>query len=65
MASTREGAANTNLPVPNQDWSWRTVPQSANDAQGGVTGPFYQKNRVLDGDAFWLRVVLQDGRKSW
>ncbi|GAA2148991.1 NucA/NucB deoxyribonuclease domain-containing protein [Actinomadura napierensis] len=65
MASTREGAANPEPPVDGQDWSWRTVPRAANDSQGGLTGDFYNKNRVLDGDAFWLRAILNDGRASW
>jgi hypothetical protein len=63
LASTREGAAyKSDGP---QDWSWRTVSVTANNSQGGLTGTFYNQNRILDGDPFWVQAVLNDGRRSW
>jgi hypothetical protein len=50
FASTEEGAAN------NPDFSWRWVHARQNSVAGGLLGAFYAKNRVLDHDAFWVRV---------
>ncbi|MFI0366640.1 NucA/NucB deoxyribonuclease domain-containing protein [Actinomadura sp. 1N219] len=61
LATTYQGAAQ----VPPNDWSARTVPDSANSSQGAITGAFYRTERMLDGDAFWVRVILKDGRASW
>lgn len=59
LASTYEGAAFQS------DFSAVPVPASANSSQGGLTGAFYTSNRVVDGDAFYVRAILPDGTASW
>ncbi|GAB6898385.1 NucA/NucB deoxyribonuclease domain-containing protein [Kineosporia succinea] len=51
FASTRQGAAN----VPTSEWGWAYVPAGENIRQGGLVNKFYSKNRILRGDAFWVR----------
>lgn len=46
-------------------WSAIAVPVSANSSQGGLTGAFYNSNRVIDDDPFYVNVVLQSGAVSW
>ncbi len=55
FASTEEGAARPGA-LLGVDFSVREVPLSQNRSQGGVLGRFYRRNRVLDGDSFWVRV---------
>jgi hypothetical protein len=50
--STREGG--TALSKKNRGWAW--VPASEQNAQGGYIIGFYNANRVLNGDAFWVEV---------
>jgi hypothetical protein len=52
FASTYEGASLTQKP----DWGTATVPVAQQSAQGGYISSFYQSQRVLDGDAFWVVV---------
>ncbi|REF00295.1 NucA/NucB deoxyribonuclease domain-containing protein [Thermomonospora umbrina] len=52
LAHTLEGG--TNLPAAERGITW--VPLSENHAQGGRFNAFLVKNRVLDGDAFWVAV---------
>jgi hypothetical protein len=59
MASTFEGAAF------NSDYSIRIVPKSANDSQGGLTGTFYNNNRVISDDDFLVDPILPNGTPSW
>jgi hypothetical protein len=61
MASTYQGASRS---APG-DWSAVTVPDSANDSQGGVMSVFYQHDRVLDGDFYYVLAVRADGSQSW
>ncbi|WP_425548992.1 NucA/NucB deoxyribonuclease domain-containing protein [Actinomadura meridiana] len=61
MASTYQGASR----VPATDWHAKTVLAQSNNSQGGITGAFYRANRILDGDSFWVRAILPDGRSSW
>lgn len=66
MASTKEGAAyRPQEPGIPQDWSWRQVPEEANDSQGATMGNFYRNNRVIHGDAYWVRAITANGDKSW
>lgn len=61
LASSQQGAASqTNAP-----FSTRGVPPEANSSQGGILSNFYQNNRVIDGDAFFVRAILPDGTPSW
>jgi hypothetical protein len=57
--STYQGAAFQSV------WSAVPVPISANSSQGGLTGAFYNSNRVIDDDPFYVNVVLQNGAVSW
>ncbi|HEX3516111.1 MAG TPA: NucA/NucB deoxyribonuclease domain-containing protein [Trebonia sp.] len=59
MASTYQGAYHQSV------WSAFAVPISANSSQGGLTGAFYNSNRVIDDDPFYVNVVLQSGAVSW
>ncbi|MBV9449116.1 MAG: hypothetical protein JO345_24780 [Streptosporangiaceae bacterium] len=52
FATTLEGASRTQKP----DWGTAIVPPSEQSAQGGYISSFYQANRILDGDAFWVAV---------
>lgn len=53
FASTYEGAAE------NSDYSCRMVPKTQNTDEGrDIRLPFYKDNRVLDGDLFWVHVIL-------
>ncbi|WP_242888203.1 NucA/NucB deoxyribonuclease domain-containing protein [Actinomadura litoris] len=66
MASAKEGAAyRPQEPGIPQDWSWRQVPDTANDSQGATMGNFYRNNRIIHEDAYWVRAILSDGTKSW
>jgi hypothetical protein len=47
------------------DSSARGVPSQANQSQGGTTSRFYDTNRLIHGDDFWVRAILPDGRRSW
>lgn len=61
MASTYQGASRS----AREDWSAVTVPDSANDSQGGVMSVFYQHDRVLGGDFYYVLAVRADGSQSW
>ncbi len=52
FASTYEGASQTTKP----DWGTAMVPVAQQNSQGGLISSFYQAQRVLDGDAFWVSV---------
>lgn len=52
FASTSQGASQTQKP----DWNSVWAPVSEQNAQGGYISSFYQTNRVLSGDAFWVQV---------
>lgn len=43
----------------------QAVPVSANSSQGGITGQFYNGNRVTDGDSFWVKAIDENGTASW
>jgi hypothetical protein len=61
MASTHQGASVS----PVGDWSAVTVPDSANNAQGGVLSQFNRLNRVVENDPFFVLAVRADGSTSW
>jgi hypothetical protein len=50
--STEEGG--TKLSKENRSWTW--VPTHQQDSQGGILRKFYYENRVLNKDAFWVKV---------
>jgi hypothetical protein len=52
FATTMEGASQTAKP----DWGTALVPPAQQNSQGGYISSFYQSNRILDGDAFWVVV---------
>jgi hypothetical protein len=52
FASTREGGNG----VPANSRGRAFVPATEQSKQGGFISTFYQGNRVLNGDAFWVRV---------
>lgn len=52
FASTAQGAATSQKP----DWGSVWAPNSEQNSQGGFISSFYQANRVLNGDAFWVQV---------
>ncbi|MER7792795.1 hypothetical protein [Streptomyces sp. NPDC097640] len=52
FAGTREGG--TSLPANSRGIAW--VRDHEQDRQGGRTGTFRKKQRVLDGDALWVEV---------
>ncbi len=58
MASTYQGAAFQ------PSFSAVAVPSGANSSQGGTLSSFYSSNRMLDGDAYWVQVILKTG-PSW
>ena len=51
FASTREGGSA--LPASSRGWAW--VPAAEQRSQGGLINAFYNANRVLNGDAFWVQ----------
>jgi hypothetical protein len=51
FASTEEGG--TKLPEKDRSWAW--VPKGQQDSQGGLLSSFYSANRILNGDAFWVK----------
>lgn len=59
MASTYEGAAF------NPDFTTAVVPVDSQNSQGGITSTFYQDNRVIDGDPFYVLAYLMNGSPSW
>lgn len=61
LASSHEGCAF----IAPADCSAVTVPNTANQSQGGLTSTFYSSNRVVEGDPFWVKAVLADGSTSW
>lgn len=61
MASTLEGASHSAV----GDWSAVTVPDAANRAQGGTLNTFYQYDRVIENDPFYVLAVKEDGTPSW
>ncbi|WP_166462634.1 NucA/NucB deoxyribonuclease domain-containing protein [Amycolatopsis acidicola] len=61
MATTYQGASRS---APG-DWSAVTVPDSANDSQGGVMSQFTRFDRVVDGDPYYVLAVRSDGSQSW
>jgi hypothetical protein len=61
FASTHEGAATCTW----CGYTTMNVPDISNRAQGGALSTFIQQNRVLDGDAYYVRPTLIDGRSSW
>jgi hypothetical protein len=52
FAKTWQGASKTTPP----DWGWAWVPVSEQNSQGGLLGAFYAANRILNNDAFWVKV---------
>ncbi|WP_128637636.1 NucA/NucB deoxyribonuclease domain-containing protein [Streptomyces sp. C] len=52
FARTNQGAAKSER----RDWGWAWVPVSEQRQQGGRVSAFYQTQRVLDGDRFWVEV---------
>jgi Deoxyribonuclease NucA/NucB len=50
--TTKEGGRGA--PANSRGWAW--VPASEQRSQGGRISQFYQGNRVLNGDAFWVLV---------
>jgi hypothetical protein len=52
FASTMEGASQTQKP----DWGTALVPAAQQNSQGGYISSFYQSQRILNGDAFWVVV---------
>jgi hypothetical protein len=52
FASTKEGG--NGVPPSSRGWAW--VPAAEQRSQGGLINAFYNANRVLDGDAFWVLV---------
>jgi hypothetical protein len=56
FASTREGAS------LNTDYSWHMVNARQNRLEGSrYRGPWYNQNRMLENDKFWVNVVLPAG----
>ncbi|MGW6455111.1 NucA/NucB deoxyribonuclease domain-containing protein [Streptomyces sp. NPDC055078] len=52
FATTREGG--TNVPANSRGTAW--VPQQEQNQQGGRITTFHKKERVIDRDAFWVKV---------
>jgi hypothetical protein len=52
FASTSQGASQSQKP----DWNSVWAPVSEQNSQGGYISSFYQGNRVLSGDSFWVQV---------
>ncbi|WP_433337831.1 NucA/NucB deoxyribonuclease domain-containing protein [Spirillospora sp. CA-294931] len=52
FASTKEGG--TALSGMHRGWAW--VPIGEQSSQGGILSSFYQDQRVLNDDAFWVKV---------
>ncbi len=52
FASTSQGASASQKP----DWNSVWAPVSEQNSQGGFISSFYQGNRVLSGDSFWVQV---------
>ncbi|MFF3018209.1 NucA/NucB deoxyribonuclease domain-containing protein [Streptomyces sp. NPDC057939] len=52
FARTNQGASKSDR----KDWGWAWVPVSEQNQQGGFLSAFYQGQRVLNGDAFWVDV---------
>jgi hypothetical protein len=50
--TTYEGG--TALSASNRGWAW--VPTGEQNSQGGLVRSFYYASRVLDHDAFWVKV---------
>ena len=50
--TTYQGASRTAFP----DWGFAFVPITEQSSQGGLISSFYQGQRLLDGDAFWVAV---------
>lgn len=50
FASTKEGG--NGVPPNSHGWAW--VPAAEQRSQGGRINSFYNANRVLNGDAFWV-----------
>lgn len=50
--TTKEGGKG----APANSRGWAMVPAKQQQIQGGLISSFYQANRVLDGDAFWVSV---------
>jgi hypothetical protein len=61
FASTYQGAAF----VAANDYSTRYVTPESQQAQAGLMSTFYQYQRVLDGDPFWVRAIAPNGAYSW
>ncbi len=52
FASTDQGASKTKFP----DWGWAWVPVSEQGSQAGRISGFYNQQRILQRDAFWVAV---------
>jgi hypothetical protein len=52
FATTKEGG--TKLSKENRGWAWVSAAQQS--SQGGKVRAFYYANRILDNDAFWVKV---------
>jgi hypothetical protein len=61
MATTHQGAAF----VGPGNFSAIAVPETANSSQGGTLNNFYATFHVLDGDEFFVQVVLPNGTLAW
>ena len=61
LATTRQGAAF----VGPHNYSIRYVADSAQDSQGGLNTAFYNGQRVIPDDHFWVLAVLANGSRSW
>jgi len=61
FASSYQGGFNS----PAEDRSRKEVPTLANNSQGGLTNAAYDLYRVIDGNPFYVQVVLADGTTAW
>jgi hypothetical protein len=52
FASTREGGGHAG--AMGSGWAW--VPVKEQGSQGGLISSFYQNERILDGDPFYVKV---------
>jgi hypothetical protein len=59
FATTQEGASR------NSDYSWHMVPARQNSLEGSrYRRPWYNSVRLLEGDKFWVNVVLPPGQTT-
>jgi hypothetical protein len=65
FASSKQGGGNYLYPGMNRWYSIRGVPSPANSSQGATLGHFYNANRLLDNDYFYVNARLANGTWSW